>query len=426
MDDLLLVIAVLLPCWYGYRRSVSRGLVEINHVTTLTFGFLFYWITPLAVRVWASQVEFPLSSAWFAFFRARLIAPYALSCIALYLCLVLGDTVGIFVFREGEHKAVTTVVPKPALSVVTLAACALMVYSGFVFRAALFKRATPTSLEVGVARGAVTACIILLGAVAIIFTLDHPEIPWRKRLFTPHFVALIAGGGMMVILGSRLYVASLLVMFVIYQTNFRARYKLKTVVAASIVFAFLFGAVGTWREGSSVTGAFFNVLLEPMEDSLSLVHHLRYKGIAWLNAPTQLASDFENLIPTVLMPNKLYEMKKPDAYRPLGGLHSFVSFNLNFGILGSALFWFLWPMGFRYLKSRSSSTLFATIYIMCSGWLTFTFFRDPFSISLVKCIFEDSILVPFVIVGFGRLLSTACSPAGNTIVLTLPPQPDSS
>jgi hypothetical protein len=265
-----------------------------------------------------------------------------------------------------------------------------------------------------------------LGAVAIIFTLDHPEIPWRKRLFTPHFVALIAGGGMMVILGSRLYVASLLVMFLIYQTNFRARYKLKTVVAASIVFAFLFGAVGTWREGSSVTGAFFNVLLEPMEDSLSLVHHLRYKGIAWLNAPTQLASDFENLIPTVLMPNKLYEMKKPDAYRPLGGLHSFVSFNLNFGILGSALFWFLWPMGFRYLKSRSSSTLFATIYIMCSGWLTFTFFRDPFSISLVKCIFEDSILVPFVIVGFGRLLSTACSPAGNTIVLTLPPQPDSS
>lgn len=113
-------------------------------------------------------------------------------------------------------------------------------------------------------------------------------------------------------------------------------------------------------------------------------------------------------------------IKKPDAYRPLGGLHSFVSFNLNFGVLGSALFWFLWPMGCRYLKSRSSSTPFGAMYIMSSGWLTFTFFRDPFSISLVKAIFQDSIFAPIAIVIFGRFLTLACTPAEDSAGMAVP------
>jgi len=416
MNDLLLVIAVLLPCWYAYRRSVSRGLVEVNHVTTVTFGFLFYWITPLAVRVWAPRVEFPLSSAWLGFFRARLIMPYALSCIALYLCLVLGDTLGISLFREDRPNPVPRTarqVPLLALSLATLAACVLMGYSAFVFRATVFQPADPSTFQVGVARGAITACVVMMGMVAIVFTVDRPQIPWRKRLVSWYFLPLIAGAGLLVFLGSRLYAASLLLMFVIYQTNFRSRFRLRTVIAAAVIFAFLFGAVGMWREGASITGAFFNVFEEPMVSSLSLVHHLRYRGISWINYPAQLASDFENLVPTVLLPNKFFLMKKPDAYRPMGGLHSFVSFDLNFGILGSAVFWFIWPLGFRYLKGRSSSTLFATIYIMCSGWLAFTFYRDPFSISLVKAIVQDSILMPALLVAFGWLLSTACLPVAN-------------
>jgi hypothetical protein len=101
------------------------------------------------------------------------------------------------------------------------------------------------------------------------------------------------------------------------------------------------------------------------------------------------------------------------VYQPLGGLSSFVSLNLNFGIIGSALFLFLWPIPFRYLKSRLSNTLYATMYVMCSGWLAFTFFRDAFSISLVKAIFQDSIVIPLVIVALGYLLTAACSPAAN-------------
>jgi len=404
---LLLLITVIVPCWYAYQRSVSHGLVEINHVTTLSFGFLFYWITPLAVRIAAPNVDFPLASTWSELFQERVIAPYAISCIVLYLCFAIGDSLGIVLFTERQTKAPK--VSRLGLSFITASACLLMAYSAFIFRAPLLRTATPDDIPAQAARGALTACVVLMGAVAIIFTVDRPLIPWRKRLLSFYFLPLMAGGVILLMLGSRLYVASLLVMFAIYQTNFVKRFRLRTVTVGVVVFCSLFGVLGRWREKSSVRGAFFNVFEETMFISLPLVHHLCYKGIAWINSPTQLASDFENLVPTVLVPNKSDLLKKPDAYSPLGGLHSFVSFNLYFGILGTALFWFLWPMGFRYLKSRSSSTLFATMYIMCSGWLTFTFFRDPFSISLVKAIFEDSILWPIGIVSCGYLLSRACA-----------------
>ena len=423
MNDFLLVVAIVVPCWYGYVRSVSRGKVEINHVTTFTFGFLFYWITPLAVRIWAPRVDFPMASLWSAMFRARFIVPYALSCIALYICFMLGDSVAARLFSRKRGEPAEKV-PRLMLTLVTLFGCALMIYSIYVERADLFRQATPSDHSVGAARGAVTACVVLLGIVALMFTIDRPEVPWRKRLLSLYYLPFLAGGAMMILLGSRLYAASFLVMFAVYQTNLRTRFRLKTLVAAVLLFGLLFGAVGTWREGSSVTGAYFNVFLEPMEGSLSLVHHLRYKGIAWTNAPTPLMSDFENLIPTVLMPNKFKILKRPDAYRPLGGLHSFVSFNLNFGLVGTAAFWFLMPLGFWFLRSRMTETLPATIYIMCTGWLTFTFFRDAFSISLVKAIFENSIVIPVLIVAFGRLLAAACSrPVVGLDQAALQPEP---
>jgi len=423
MNDLLLILGCLAPMFYGYRRSVSHGTVEINHVTTFSFGFLFYWITPLAVRLWASRLHFPLASVWSGFFRAHLIEPYALACIALYLCFAVGDSVGVALFRS-EQTSGERRVPTAALLLTTLFACGLMVYSIYTMRADLFRYATPTDLRAQSARGAVTACIVLMAAAAILYAVQRGHTSWRKLATSVYFVPLIAGCCLMIYLGSRLYVASILLMFAVLQTNLRSRFRLKAMIAAVVLAAAFFGAVGTWREGSSVKGAFFNVLLEPMEDSLSLVHHLRYKGISWINAPTQLISDAQNLIPTVLMPDKFKTLKKPHAYRPLGGLHSFVSFDMNFGVIGTGMFWFLLPVAFRWIKSRSDDVLFATVYVMCSGWLAFTFFRDPFSISLVKAIFEDSILVPLAIVGFGQLLVAACKggpePKAEPTVLPAP------
>ncbi len=419
---MLFLLAVTIPCWYGYRRSVSGGRVEINHVTTFSLGFLYYWITPLAVRILAAHLVFPLSGAWLGLFRERWIAPYALSCIALYLCFILGDSLGARWWRRQRTESAKPI-PTLALSLATAFGCALLAYSVYVERAELFRPSVPGAIQIHTALGEVTGCVVLLSCVALMFSLQRRETPWRALLLSRYFLPVLLGGGMMLLLGSRLYIASLVVMYAIYETNFRARFKLKKMIAVGLLFAVFFGLVGTWRQDTSPTGVFSNILAEPMLISLSLVHHLRYKGMAWINEPTELISDLENLIPTVLMPNKYKLLKQPDAWRPLGGLHSFVSFDLYFGLLGTAAFWFLMPLGFRYLRSRLSNTLFATMYVMCSGWLTFSFFRNAFSLSLVKNIFEQSILVPCLIAGFGWLLVAACSPAsaGRSDAPPLPP-----
>jgi hypothetical protein len=418
---MLLVLAVAIPCWYGYWRSVSQGRVQINHVTTLTLGFLYYWITPLAVRILAPHLDLPMARVWLGLFRERMITPYGVSCIALYLCFMVGDLLATR-WCPSQPTESARPIPTLALSLCTFFGCVLLVYSAYVVRADFFRAAEDIPPQVAAARGAVTACVVLLTCVALMFALEHPETPWRKLLLSRYFLPAILGGGMMLLFGSRLYVASLLVMLAIYQTNVRARFKLKTLVAVGLLFVVFFGLVGTWRQGVSPTDAFSNVLAEPMLISLSLVHHLRYKGIAWTNLPTQLIRDSVNLVPTVMMPQKYKLLIPTDVYTPLGGLHSFVSFNLYFGLLGTAAFWFVMPFLLHYLRRRLYDTLFATMYVMCTGWLAFSFFRNAFSLSLVKNIFEQSIVIPFLIACFGWLLFAACSPATAGLIDAPPSQ----
>ena len=410
---ILLVLAIAIPCCYGYWRSVSHGRVEINHVTTFSLGFLYYWITPLAVRILAAHLVFPWSRVWLGLFRERWIAPYALSCIALYLCFMIGDSLGARWWRSQRTEPAAPI-PAIALSLCTAFGSLLLAYSVYAARADLFRPEGPGAIKADTALGEITAPIMLLSCVALMFILQRPEMPWRKLLLTRYFLPALLGSGLVLFRGSRLYVASVVVMFAIYQTNFRARLKFKRMIAVGLLFGLFFGLVGTSRQGTSPAGVFANILVEPMAISLSLAHHLRYKGIAWINQPTELIDDLENLIPTVLLPNKYKLLKQPDAWHPLGGLHSFVSFNLYFGLLGTAAFWFFMPLGFRYLRSRLFSTLFATMYVMCSAWLIFSFFRNAFYLSLVKNIFEQSILIPSVIAYFGWLLAAACSPVSTS------------
>ena len=119
------------------------------------------------------------------------------------------------------------------------------------------------------------------------------------------------------------------------------------------------------------TEALFNVVEEPMLNSLSVVHHLRYKGIASIDTPDQLESDFPQPDSHDYSAQQICYREEARRLHPFGLAHDslYVSFNLNFGFLGSALFLFLWPMLFRYLRSRSAGTLAATMYVMCSGWL---------------------------------------------------------
>lgn len=406
MLDLLLIIAIIIPGWYAYRRSVSHGLVAINHVTTFSFGFLFYWISPVLAGVFGAHFASRLSEVYFKLFDKRLLLPYLATCIGLYVCFAIGDSLGMKMFRNKPVAAPK--VPRLALLLVSAVGCLLALYTAYTLRVELW-HAYGTALTFKTARGTLTSCVVLLGVVALIYILDRRAESWKKRLTTPYLVPFLLSAAILLWLGNRLYVVSFVLMLAVYQTNYKQRLKLRTVLWAAVASALLAGAYGVWREQGSIKDAALNVIQEPVLTSLSLVYYLSRFGIAWTNSPVYLASDFLNLIPALIMPEKASLLMRPPVYNPLGGLHSFVSLNMNFGILGSAIFLFCLPVAFRYAKSRSSATVCATAYIMCTGWLAFTFFRDPFKVSLVKAMLQDSILMPIAIVAIGRLLEAACS-----------------
>lgn len=426
MLAVLLLITAAIACWYAYKRTVTHGLIEINHVATFTFGFLLYWIFPIVVGLYSSRLGSKLAVTFSALFDKRFVVPYMAACLGLYLCFLAGDSIGIRLFRPRKTTAVAKIpipIPKLAFSLVAVSASVLAVYTWFALRAQLMLPYS-TRITFNPARGTLSAGILLLGVVALMFTIDRPGMPWRSRLLSPYFLAFIAGAAVLLFLGSRLYVASFFLMFVIYESSFRRRLQRRTILTGALVFVLLVGFLGVWRAHEPATQAVTEMLREPLLTSLSLVHHLRYGKIAYINSPVYLISDFANLLPTLLVPDKASLLKHLPVYNPLGGTHSFVSFDLNFGIFGTAVFWFLLAMAFRYVKARSSSTLWATMYIMCSAWMAFTFFRDPFKISLVKAILQYSILVPIGILALGRLLSSAWMPAGNSALQVAAPQAD--
>ncbi len=92
-------------------------------------------------------------------------------------------------------------------------------------------------------------------------------------------------------------------------------------------------------------------------------------------------------------------------FSPLGATNSFYSFMINFGVFGTIVFLFLMGWLLSLLRGRDRNLLSRVIYVMLSGWIGFTFFRDDFSISLVKSMLQFSILVPGLLVVSLQLVS---------------------
>jgi hypothetical protein len=401
IDWALLSSAFLVPILYAYARSEDRGRVRIDHVTLFSLGYLFYWVTPIAAGFLLGAEVMP--STWTLLFDSRFAATYLAAVIIIYAAFIAGDQVGIRVFRkrtlrnksEAGHKGLSPQI----LALFSGGAFLVFLAEIAVHRAELFVPYGP-DMSSQIARGNVTAWVVMLGSIALLRLSGYPR-------FTLLILPFAAGALLMVWIGSRLYVASFALMFAAFRSLYVRPFSKKQVIVAALLAAALFGAVGTLRENSAITEAGFNLLLEPLLTSISLIYFLRYQHMAWLAAPKYLLSDFCNLIPSFVFPAKASLIKAPDFFSPLGALHSFVSFNLNFGLAGTAAFMFLLPVGLRWVKARDGSPLYRTMYVMLSGWLAFTFFRDPFSISIVKTMVQHSILLPAAMVALVRLTEIA-------------------
>jgi hypothetical protein len=399
----LLISAFLLPAIYAGGHSMDRGRIRIDHVTLFSLGFIFYWVTPIATGFLIRAEDMP--TTWAVLFDTRWTGPYLAEVIAIYATFIAGDQFGSWAFRRRRvrHKKLS-----PQILAV-LSACAFTVFlvEIVVHRVALFASYT-TDVSGQIARGNVTAWVVLLGSVLFLRISSYPR-------FTLLALPFAVGAVFLVLVGSRLYVASFILMFGAFRSLYVRPFTKKQVAFAALSAAALFGTVGALRVDSSIADAGVNLLLEPVLTSISLVYFLRYDRVAWLAVPKYLASDFCNLIPSAIFPGKAALIQAPYFFSPLGALHSFVSFSFNFGLLGTGACMFLLPVGLRWIRARDGAPLYRTMYVMLSGWLAFTFFRDPFSVSIVKTMVQHSILMPVAILVLVRVTELASENVGSLL-----------
>lgn len=398
---------MILPALYAVRRSYARGMVEVNHVTLFTIGFLAYWIFPIGVvLLLSSQLESTLGDDLMNLYAgAGNMSLYLVLCGVIYLAFIAGDQLGKRqkVRGPGRLKPISEKLLAQFATVAVIIA-ALALYSA---RAILLKGSYVTDTD-WQQRGTTAAACIFLFIMAMIHIVQNRPATLKGLLLNRYMLLFWPVNLVLFLSGSRLYFISFTLMLIVYWSTNRKRLRAVRLAAILGSAALLMGLVGAYRLGGDGGHSIVaNLIAEPMFTSFSLAAFLSSKTFFLLKPPVYLASDMLNLIPSALFPGKVALMEQmPDIYSPLGALNSFVSFQWNFGLIGTAGFMFF--LGYGLSRMRRRRELWVQVaYVMTSGWLAFTFFRDPFSISLVKNILEFSLLLPAVIIVVARLVAYA-------------------
>jgi hypothetical protein len=248
--------------------------------------------------------------------------------------------------------------------------------------------------------------------------MDMPAGGTFLHVFTNvFFLAYFVVATLVLSLGGRLYFLSGLLMLVVYRSVYFRKIHLLPLATFFILVLCFVGTLGVMRMGESVAfeEGMVNVFVEPLFNAYSLIAFLGDSGnpdiFQAVAFPHNLLESLYNLLPTIITG------EKPDSlesllttgfviYSPGGSFSSYVSFMINFGFVGTAVCFFLAGFGLTVLRIRADYLLARVVYVMVSGWLAFTFFRDPFSVSLVKAILQFSILTPIVIVLTAHVMSS--------------------
>jgi hypothetical protein len=421
---ILVLCNVALAAWYGVRKCWSRQGIEFNHVLAFTCGFLFYWILPVALGIWRIFDDMTAMAAWYGIFDGipdSKLAGYLVISLGVYLAFVLGTERG----ERCPHKS-----PKPGrkhplniglMNGYLLLAVVFFLASGLAIRGEFFRGySNIREVEDLMSRSVFSAVTVFSIALWILYSsMRHQKLGQTTanyKVFANRFLGLYFVEAILIIsMGSRYFVLSSAFMFVVYCSVYFKKWSPATIctfLALLLVFAL---TVGAFRADLSVTQSTgeiaFSGLGETLNGALSLTYFLREYSFGVLRWPVYLLSDYVYLVPRIFLPMKDSMVLNPEdrgfhIENPVGGTHSFFSFMINFGALGTLLFMFCFAYGLALLKSRKQSILARVVYSMISGWLLITFFRNSFEVSLVKDIFQMSILVPSFVLGSVYFLSS--------------------
>jgi len=362
---------------------------ELNHTKLFSFGFLVYWVIPMLI-----VVDDPLFSTP----TPERVHSYWWKIAGIFACFFVGDFFGRLL-KYNPKPARPTKGFGPLLFVVSTAFASFVVLK----RVELFSGPYVVDASTIVVRGPIAALSMLLFMIAIVRMSSREEFDLRNiyfGMFLFFAVVYLATGGRMVIV-------TCCIALLIYYSCYVRRLKLSSLALMGTLGLLVFGAISIWRIGTfqnSVQTFFWTLATESYYTSLSLLEYLNHYHEPLIAFPSQLLADFYNLVPTFIAGEKLAFNNSFGVSSPFGALHSYVSWMQNFGIFGSFLFAIALGFWLRWLRARNTS-ISRPIYSVVVASLAMTFWRDDFSISVVKMMIENAILFSLAIYYYAALIA---------------------
>ena len=402
-----------------FKVCVRDGAVKLNAFFFFSLGFVYYWLTPhfLAYLMQAAVPE-ELEIVFERFFSIPDSASIVFigGTFVFYSLFFWGyqrkarkrwNSAPVPVVRSSKRAvAFWSVAAGAAVLLATLMAMPVREYFFVGYDAALFENYQDGVVQDALPRGtfiASTSILFALGFMRAVVKHGH-HMSLKKILLDPFMLVYYVFAVLALSMGGRLYFVTNVVTIVVFvAVVLRVQVRIRGLVLLGAVSAGGAGLWGVLRAGGefSVANLFMNLAQEPMLTSISAFSFLAAGNVPVINFPIFLMSDFVNLLPSSLFPGKVAYLLDPrengfDFAMPLGGLHAFVSLMINFGLLGAAfVFYMIGALVGRYEYWRRPQA--AVIYCLTCACLTFTFNRDPFSVSVVKNIFENAFLIPLIL-----------------------------
>lgn len=415
---ILIILGLFLSiCFMICKNSIRHGKFYFNHKTCIAAGYIFYVLIPLFLLEYGVQFHdkayqllrsyyicIPLKNKiYYIFFSFIWLAFFFIGCNC--------DRVRVVrkwhMTDEKNADRSYQYLQKAFFPVIFLFEL-LLLYRG---RSQLFTGyAGDVTASV---RGTLCAGLSMLFSMVLLNYFSKRNRGIKAILKNKWGIFYVIFALLILTMGGRLYVVSNLAAFMIAVTYINGNgISLKRLFIYFIAAMLACGFIGNWRligefnmegiKSVSFSSIIYNILQEPLYTNFSLVTYLSSNQVLHpFSFPKVFLSSWINLVPSMILPDKGSYIRtiadiNSSVLAPLGALHYFTAFNIDFGCILTIFIFFFLGYGLSRLerKCQKQVSVYRTIYVLVSSHLMFTLYRDPFSISIVKNIFEFSIFIP--------------------------------
>lgn len=371
----------------------------ILHNYLFTFGFIYYLIFPFLIANSEFIGEYEQYNLFIDNYNKSYNTLYITLMITYYFSFIFGSKFYLTFFKKKINYVVNQSIFFFETIIVILFIILNILYTYF-----------NKSLFIGYAdeygdsftRGLFTTFQVLLTFIFIFYKVNNKNSKLLLFLVIENSIVLFG-------LGSRLYVLFSIISYMIFLFIMK-RLKVTKTVGYGFVILFLLVVVGAYRSSTNIDRGLitFYFVAEANFSWISVSSMLNLNSeFKMLSYPSNYLSSFINFLPSFIFTDKsslIISSKELINYEtPVGATNVLVSSIANFGLLGTAFFFFFTGAFYSYIFSKIKSGFLFVYYITICAILPFQFFRDNFAI-LNKMIYYNLFLLPYMLFEFNRLI----------------------